>query len=141
MSQKIPQRMRLKDTHPTMIKLMKLYDLAEELKLTLMFDGPLFLQDGDQPDLHGLEIQEVDMGGEVCDFPPTFEFKATYRNPKYEAEQKRIFEEQTAKIHQLAEQGRKEKAERLAKEAEERRAEAERKERAELVRLKTKYGE
>ena len=143
MSNKIPQYLKLKDNHPTMIKLMKLYDLAEELGISLSFvNHTFFVEDRDRDlNLPVLRMEDIDNGEGVGDFPPSTEFKVIYQNPAWlkqrNEEQKerwkkendeRLAKEKALKLEQ------QKKEERLAKEKEAR-------ERKLLLELKNKYPE
>jgi hypothetical protein len=90
----IARRLILKDNHPTMVKLDKLFGLAEELGLSFSFhhygtsvhDSE---RDSNLPELIMLDADHQQDEG-VMDFPPTLEFKLVYDNPAYLAEQKRL---------------------------------------------------
>lgn len=140
---KLSQWLRLKDNHPTMVKLMKLYDLAEELGISITFATHRVIIDDKERDasLPDLYLEDLEEGHDINTWPPSFEFKVITENPEYIAEQKKAWEER--ETQRKAEQARFE-AERIsAKKAEEERIakETERAERKELVRLKEKYGE
>ncbi len=93
---KIPQYLRLKDNHPTIIKLNKLTDLAEKLGLCISFyNHRCLLEDRDRDkNLPSLYIEDIEGGfSNVNSFPNEMEYKVTYENPAYLAEEKRIYEE------------------------------------------------
>lgn len=138
---KIPQYLRLKDNHPTMIKLMKLYDLADELKIQLSFHGQTcIVEDGDRdPNLPFLRLEDLETGDSPGEWPPACEFKVTFENPAYLEQQAKEHQEYLAKQAE-AEKIRKEAQARKQKEEEERRAkELEESERKLLASLKAKY--
>ena len=92
---KTSQYLRLKDNHPTMIKLMKLYQLADELKIHLTFHGQtLIVEDEDRdPNLPYLRLEDLESGDSPGEWPPTCEFKVIYENPAYLEEQAKEREE------------------------------------------------
>jgi hypothetical protein len=140
---KVFRYLKLKDNHPTMIKLYKLYDLAEELGIHISFGSHrTVVQDNDRDsNLPSLFLEELDGGETIQEWPPTFEFKVIYDNPEYLAREKSEYEERD-KIRK-AEEAKRE-TDRKAKEKAEagaRARENERKERAELARLKAKYND
>ena len=76
------QYRKLKDNHPTMIKLMKLYDLAEELGITLHFNGNTCdIVDRDRHvDAPPIRVYDLeDNNNSMSEFPPTFEFALRIR--------------------------------------------------------------
>ena len=134
---KISEYMRLKDTHPTMVKLDKLAAFAEELGISLnFFQQATFIQDNSLPQDHPqLRLEDTDNGEAISEWPPVFEYKVIFENPVYLAKQKADHEEYVKKE---AERERERKAKvKAEKEAFER--EAERAERAELARLQKKF--
>jgi hypothetical protein len=138
---KIPQYLRLKDNHPTMIKLMKLYDLADELKIQLSFHGQtMIVEDGDRdPNLPHLRLEDLESGDAPGEWPPGCEFKVIYENPAYLEEQAKEQEEYRKKRAE-EEKARAEALARKRKEEEEKRAkEIEESERFLLAKLKAKY--
>jgi multidrug efflux pump subunit AcrA (membrane-fusion protein) len=140
---KVTEYLKLKDNHPTMIKLLKLYDLAEELGISVSFGNyRTIVNDRDRDDkLPPLFIEEVDGGEPVQEWPPVFEFKVIYDNPEYLAKKKAEQEEYDRK---RKEESAKKEAEQKAKEQAEAAARAraqEQRERAELARLKAKYND
>lgn len=137
-SKKIPQFLKLKDNHPTMVKLMKLYDLAEELQLTLSFEsGTCSVMDGET----GLEVmlEDIEPNHMVFGFPHGTEFKLIYENPKYREQQDAEYAERRKK-EAAAEKAAKDKLAEKIREAEaavaRRHEEVERKK---LAELKAKY--
>lgn len=140
---KISPLLKLKDNHPTMVKLYKLYELAEELGISISFGSHrTFVQDKDRDDkLPPLFLEDIDNGEAVQEWPPVFEFKVYYQNPAYVAKVQAEHDERDKA--RKAEEDKRE-ADRKAKEkaeAEARARENERKERAELARLKAKYND
>ena len=140
---KVSRYLKLKDNHPTMVKLNKLYDLAEELGISISFgQHRSFVNDRDRDDkLPPLVIEDTDNGEPIQEWPPVFEFKVIYDNPAYLAQEKAEQDERNKKrkeeeAKRESERKAKEEADRLARE----RA-AEQKERAELARLKAKYND
>lgn len=142
MSDKICKQLRLKDNHPTMVKLNKLYDLTEELGISLTFVNAraVIVHDNDRDsNLPDLLMEDLEEGHEIEHWPPTFEYKVVYDNPAYLAEEKRLNEERLknrkeAEAIMEAQRKAKEQAEKERKERE-----IELKERAELERLQNKY--
>jgi hypothetical protein len=134
---KIPEYMRLKDTHSTMVKLDKLAAFAEELGISLnFFQQATFIQDNGLPQDHPqLRLEDTDNGEAISEWPPVFEYKVIFENPAYLADQKIKHEEY---VKREAERER----ERLAKAKAEKEAHAlqvEKAERAELARLQKKF--
>lgn len=105
---KVPARYkRLGENHPTMIKLGKLFDLAEELGISISYNsnGPAHIYDKDFVDgCTPLSLSDIESPDYPMDsFPCTLEYKVTFQNPEYiqyledvrlaqeaEAEKKRI---------------------------------------------------
>jgi hypothetical protein len=123
---KIPSHfLRLKENHPTMIKLMKLYAVADELGINISFHGVnAVLSDKDNEDVY-FYVQDVDDGEAIQDFPPATEFKIIFENPEFlkfqeeEAKQDRFRREQKEKEKREKEAARRELEEkRIAKEKE-----------------------
>ncbi len=142
MSDKIYPKLRLRDNHPTMVKLTKLYNLAEELGITLNFmhARAVVVYDKERdPNLPDLLMEDLEDGHTIENWPPTFEYKVIYDNPAYLAEEKRLNEERQKK--QKEEQEKLEAARKAKEKAEQERKERELelKERTELARLQTKY--
>ena len=143
---KISRYLGLKDSHPTMIKLQKLSDLADELKISFDFsENGTYVEDQDFPDKNFIMYDlETDSG--VMQFPPALEFRITYTNPAYLAEEKRLREELDEKNRVRREQEAEARRIKQEKIEEERKAllarqaiETERKEREQLAALKAKY--
>jgi hypothetical protein len=87
---KIYPYLKLKDNHPTMVKLNKLYELAEELGISISF-GPqrTFVEDRDRDNsLPPLILEDIDNGESIQEWPPTFEYKVYYDNPAHRAKEK-----------------------------------------------------
>lgn len=139
-SDSIPQKLRLKDNHPTSIKVQKLYDFCEELGISIRFDdGVVIIRDRDRDvNLPSVLLQDLEFG-RVYSFPPTFEYKLIYNNPEYLAQREIENQEDLARYIE-SERLKKEKelAEKKAEEAR-RAAELEAKERKLLEELKVKY--
>lgn len=89
-SNKITEYLRLKDNHPTMVKLMKLYDLADELGIHLSFMGHTsIVSDNDRDkNLPDMLIEDIEDGNHIKEWPPSTEFKVVYKNPAYIQKQK-----------------------------------------------------
>ncbi len=139
----ISQYLRLKDNHPTMVKLMKLYDCAEELGIHLSFHGiacTVYDRDRD-PKLPFITIEDTDNHEALQEWPPATEFSCRYENPAYIVARDAKWKLELAKREedklkkQMEEEAQKQLEEERAKE----RLEA--LEKRELARLKTKYGE
>lgn len=140
---KLFQYLKLKDNHPTMAKLAKLYDLAEELGISISFGSHrTVVQDRDRDDkLPPLFLEELDGGETIQEWPPTFEYKVIYDNPAYLAQQKAEQDErEKARDAERVMREEKRKAQELAEKEARKRAEEQR-ERAELARLKAKYND
>lgn len=140
---KISQYLKLKDNHPTMVKLAKLAEVAEDLGISISFGHyQAHVHDRDRDEsLPPLVMEELDGGEAIGEWPPIFEYKVIYDNPAYLAQQKAEREEYDRK---RKEEEDKRESERKAKEDAEkaRRAKAEeQRERAELARLKAKYND
>lgn len=140
---KLSQYLRLKDKHPTMVKLAKLANYAEKLGISLSFGHyHAYVEDRDRdkslPPLIMKDLEDGEMGAE---WPPIFEYKVVFENPEYIAQQKAEQEERDKKraaeeVERKAKREAEEKAARAAIAAE-----LEKRERAELVRLKAKYND
>lgn len=131
--------LRLKDSHPTHIKLMKLYDLAEELRIVLEFDGNVCTVSDRE---NGLEVEIEDIEGDhggVSSFPHPTEFKLTYENPKYTEFKAKEQAEYWAKLQLEKETKAKLEAEKKQAEAEAAIRFKEEQERKTLADLKAKY--
>jgi hypothetical protein len=138
------QWLRLKDNHPTMVKISKLYDLAEELGISFSFcSGTCVVEDRERDSkLPMLRMEDIEGDSyHVSEFPPATEFKVIYENPAYLAEQaaeraeRDRVEAEKAKVR--SEAAKKAAEARVRQEAEAKEA----RERAELARLKKRYGE
>lgn len=141
LEKKIAKRLVLTESNPTMAKVMKLWEITEELGLTLTFHGQTtIVEDKDRdPNLPMLRLEDIETLDGPQEWPPSCEFKLVYDNPEYLAEQKRAVDaglvERAAKF-KAAEDKRK------AQEAEEQRLQAietENRERKQLAKLKAKY--
>jgi len=135
--------LKLKDNHPTMVKLYKLYELAEELGIHISFGSHrTVVQDNDRDtSFPPLFLEELDNGETIQEWPPTFEFKVIYQNPEHIAkEQAEMQERERAREVERTQREEKRKAQELAEKEARKRAEEQR-ERAELARLKAKYND
>ena len=138
--------LRLKDEHPTMVKLNKLYDLAEELGLSLSFESfqtTVFDKDRDEklPPVI-LEYTDTDSDDKaVGEWPPTFEFVARYENPKYLTEQEAEREVQYKAEQECQKQAAEKSAAAAAAAVVARRRRVEQQEREQLASLKAKCKE
>lgn len=140
---KVYPYLKLKDNHPTMVKLNKLYELAEELGISISFSSMrTIVQDRDRDsNLPPLYLEDLENGESIQEWPPVFEYKVIYDNPEHLAKEKADNEERDRK---RKEEEAKRETERKAKEKAEKEARAraeEQRERTELARLKAKYGE
>jgi hypothetical protein len=90
--------LRLKDTHPTAIKIAKLVDLAMELKISISFYGHrVIIDDEDRdPNLPHLMMEDIEPDNLIQEFPPTTEYKLVYDNPVYLAERRKEHEDYIA---------------------------------------------
>ena len=135
---KISKRLFLKDTHPTMVKINKLYDLAEELGISFHFEsGCCLVLDNDRDsNLPDLLLEDIEENHHVNSFPVVTEFKVVYDNPAYLAEQKRQYD--ARKIEGAARRAKlKEEEEIILKEQQRQKVEQARKE---YERLKAQCG-
>jgi len=91
----IPQWIRLKIGHPTLAKLVKLFNHADELGIHLSFkNGYPTIKDYELPDTHPVFwLQYIDDDSSVLECPPLFDFKIIHKNPDFLAEQERILNE------------------------------------------------
>jgi hypothetical protein len=137
------QWLKLKDNHPTMVKLMKLYDLADELGIRILFGMRTIVDDDARdPNLPPLFLEDIERPGDrLNEWPPSFEFKVIYENPEYLAELKRAEEERQKKLSEERRLQFEATKARIKAEDEAKRIAEEQRERAELARLKSKYGE
>lgn|SRR5574337_232066 len=140
---KASRYLKLRDNHPTMVKLYKLYDLAEELGISISFGSHRTIVDDNErnKDLPPLYLEDIDNGESVQEWPPTTEFKVYFDNPEYLAKEKA---ENEARDKQRKEEEAKREADRKAKEQAQKEAAKraeEQRERAELARLKAKYND
>ena len=75
------KQFKLKDNHPTMIKLNKLFELADELGISISFYGHRAVvndidRSDDDPILYLEDIE--DTNNNMAEFPPATEFKVVY---------------------------------------------------------------
>lgn len=111
------QYLRLKENHPTMVKLNKLFELADELGISISYhcSGPVVQDDeweGEEINLRDIE-DEGSRTYAITTFPPTTEWRAIVDNPKYIEEENKRREEYNKKI---AEEKRIAEENKLAKE-------------------------
>jgi hypothetical protein len=137
---------RLLDNHPTMIKLMKLYDLAVDLGITISFSNYSAVIADSSQTFPNMNIEDIDDGTPISEWPPSTEFKVLHINPKWQALQEKKEEErklqEKEKLEQQQARDAKNKSERAKKEAEVKRLRAiqvEKEERELLANLKKKY--
>ena len=137
-----PRYMRLKETHPTMVKLDKLYQLAEELGIHIEFLGQAtIVRDEQVKGLPPCRMEDVDNREAISEWPPTFEYCLHYDNPAFIAAEKADYDAHMAQISALTRQHEEEQRARKAAEKKAREEAIERQERAEFIRLKAKYNE
>jgi len=140
---KIAEYLRLKDNHSTMVKLMKLYDCAEELGIHLYFSGGACLVEDEQRDsnLPRIRLEDIESADAVYEWPPSCEFKAIYENPEAIAQRAKEHTEYLAEVEvkRAKKEAEAEAAQKLEEEIARERLET--LEKRELARLKTKYGE
>ncbi len=72
---------RLKENHPTSIKLEKLFSLAEELGISITCNrlGQYIVCDNEWPGVD-LYIKDIDNNDSVTILPPDFEYKVVYHD-------------------------------------------------------------
>lgn len=140
MSNNIPRLLRLKENHPVMQKVFKLYDLAEELGIKIHWRGQeVWVNDRDHPDIDFYMEDIDDASALISEFPPTFEFKMIFNNPEW---LKLKEAEENARLQRMkedAERREKEHQALLAAQEAARKAKIEAEERELLNALKKKY--
>lgn len=74
---------KLKENHPTYIKIQKVTDLMEELGLSLSSGlfGDYIITDAEQPDKF-FPLVDIDSNNSVSEFPPQLEFKVYIESDK-----------------------------------------------------------
>lgn len=81
----VPHYLRLKASHPTLIKFQKLAELADELGLVIAIDGgQMAVYDRDQP--YVFNVRDTEQTGwekSFYSFPPSTEYFIKYENPEY----------------------------------------------------------
>jgi hypothetical protein len=86
--------LRLKDNHPIMQKLEKIFSLADELGISISFSahGPATIHDKNRNlDLPSLNLQDLeDSNYPMEHFPPTLEYRVICENPEWLAQQEKI---------------------------------------------------
>jgi len=140
-AKKVSRSLRLTENNPTMQKLTKLCELADELGISITFhQGGVCVVDNDRDDsLPDLYLEDIEPGHHVNNFPPCTEYKLIYDNPEYLVQQSREYYERRAREAAAdAEKAAKAKAKAKAKAAR-RAAELEVSERHVLATLKAKY--
>ena len=143
MSNSIPERLRLKDSHPVAKKVDQLYQLAEELGISFDFSGYRCILDVRDDNVEylfeDLEAKSGSDEGNPRAFPPDTEWKITKENPKYAEAMKKEREvaKVRAKYERQVEAKRVEAKRKLQRETEEKRIKTQ--ELKELTRLKRKY--
>lgn len=133
------QYLRLRDTHPTMIKLEKLNQVADELGLSFSFyQNSCRLSDKDLPDVD-IRICDLESNDGPSWFPFEIEYKCLVDNPVYLQECKERAEADA--ILRAEKQAEKERLENEKKEKSERErmARERQQEIAQLLKLKEKY--
>ena len=139
----IPKRLKCKDNHPTMVKLMKLNDLAQELGISIEFlSHKTIVTDSDRdPNLPHICLEDIEEGIShyINSFPLETEFRLVDDNPKYLEEEKKLHEEQMTKIKALADKARAEEEARKKEAEEAKKREIVAKEMQLLAELKAKY--
>lgn len=101
------QYLRLKESHPTMVKLAKLCEFADELGIQLSYYGMrTLLQDSDMPNIT-MYVDDIESKDAINEFPFTFEYKITYENQVWLKErqlesEKRAAELKEAEIKRIA---------------------------------------
>jgi hypothetical protein len=138
---KISQRLVLKDTHPTAVKVSKLMDLADELGLSISFlHQRVLIKDKDRDgNLPSLYLEDIEEGHWFDSFPFETEYKLVYNNPEFLAQERREHEERI-RVRDEQERLDKEKAAQLIAEKTAAAAKAlEARERCILAELKEKY--
>lgn len=140
---KIFPYLKLRDNHPTMEKLYKLYELADDLGIHISFGNHrTVVQDNDRDsNLPPLFLEDLESGESVQEWPPSVEYKVIYDNPAHLAQQKAEQEaREKARDAERLQREEKQKAQELAEKEARKRAE-EKRDRAELARLKAKYND
>jgi len=126
---KITKYVRLKENHPTMIKLNKVINLLDDLEMSFDLeptDRNLFFSDGEKD----FEIQDIEDNHGIYTFPPTTEFVVLTLNPEYvkkqrekeeqrkkqrEAHEAKLKEEEKARLERIKLECEKEELERQEK--------------------------
>lgn len=137
----IAHYLRLKDNHPTMKKLLDLYHYAETIGIGITFDhnGAIVHDDEWDGPMLVMRYIEEDTNDGVTEWPPSTDFKVTYENPVWVAEEERKMQEHLRQLEEAARQ-RSEAAKKAAEtRAENARREKEERDRKELARLKELY--
>lgn len=133
--------LRCRDEHPTVVKLQKLFDLADELGISFeIIEQSCVVYDSERDsNLPGLQLQDIETGDFGGVFPPPLEYKLIYDNPVYLKEQQDRLEEDRRLSKERAETLRLQfEQEKIANEKKKQLV-IEAKERALLSELKLKY--
>ena len=124
-----------------MIKINKLYELADELGIRILFEGYQVLIVDGESNINSFRIEDVDNPREnLSSFPPNLEFRVVCDNPEYVKLKEQEYEAWIKRRNEerLAEE---EKKKQEALEGERiRREKLEQRERAQYEELKKKYG-
>ena len=107
------QYLRARESHSTMVKLDKLLELMESLRLSVSVEGEnILLHDGDFPGRTFIFV-DTDSGrpNECYEFPPTCEFYLRFENPAYTTfqEQERVKWQQELERRNIAKKEEEEK--------------------------------
>lgn len=137
----VPEKLRLKENHPSKIKFEKLCDLADELGISIYSDSSLYFSDKDKPDItfHIEDIESTSWEKSCREFPPTFEVHLTFHNPEYSALQNEIWAKKQEEKRQQEEALRLKREQEAIEMEKKRLKQIEAKERKLLQDLKAKY--
>ena len=147
MENKVSQYLRMSEKNSTVVKLEKLFALADELKIRLSCDNNHIIVDDEECDKSIEYIQLLPIEQRAGDYneemsiPPRTEYKLVYENPAYIKQRRLEIEEYQKRIAAELEEKRIAN-ENAIKQAEIKRLkQIEDSERAILDKLKAKYGE
>ena len=136
------KRLRLKDNHPTAIKLIKLFDLANELGIRLSYQsqGGIRVEDKDRDSsLPPLYLEDIEDDHWFEEFPPSTEYKLVYENPDFLKQQALANLAYSAKIEEKKRIEKEAAEAKIKADREKRIQEQEAQERQQLAELKMKY--
>ena len=136
------KRLRLKDNHPTAIKLIKLFDLADELGIRLSYQsqGGIRVEDKDRDSsLPPLYLEDIEDDHWFEEFPPSTEYKLVYENPDFLKQQALANLAYSAKIEEKKRIEKEVAEAKIKADREKRIQEQEAQERQQLAELKMKY--